>query len=104
MVDLVQRHLVVLESHFEILLMALPFDLHPHAICPALDKSYSSFAELAWPSAVHFAHTERRTLALQDNVYSSPDTMRCKEIRRSKPVLAFQMVRNHRLPRAQCIA
>src|SRR5262245_8868091 len=104
MVDLLQKHLVVLERDFESLLLALPFDRHPQDICRALEKSDVSFAELAWRSAVHFEHTARPTLALPDTAYSSPDTMRCKEIRRSKPVLVFQMVRNHRLPCAQCIA
>jgi hypothetical protein len=43
-----------------------------------LEESDVSFAELACRSAIHFEHTVGRTIALQDNVYGSPDTMRCK--------------------------
>src|SRR5262245_63158453 len=78
MVDLLQKHLLVLERHFEGLLLALPFDRHPQDICRALEESDVSFAELACRSAVHFEHTIGRAIALQDDVYGSPDTMRCK--------------------------
>src|SRR5262249_12190053 len=104
MVDLLQKHLLVLKRHFESLVLALPFDRHPQDICRALEESDVLFAELACRSAVHFEHTVGRTIALQDDVYGSPDTLRCKEIRRSKTLLAFQKVRNHRLAPAQSLA
>src|SRR5262249_60472319 len=85
MVDLLQKHLLVLKRHFESLVLALPFDRHPQDICRALEESDVLFAELACRSAVHFEHTVGRTIALQDDVYGSPDTKRRKEMPRYKP-------------------
>jgi len=67
-VDLLQKQLLVLERHFESLVLALAFDRHPQEICRALEESDVLFAELACRSAVHFEHTVGRTIALQDDV------------------------------------
>jgi hypothetical protein len=69
MVDLLQKHLLVLERHFESLLLALPIDRHPQDICRALEESDVSFAELACRSAVHFEHTVGRTALLSDSLF-----------------------------------
>src|SRR5262245_52649128 len=97
MIDLLQKHLVVLERRFESLFLALPFDRHAEDICRPLQESDVSFAEFPCRSTIDFEHTVRRSVALQDDVYGSPDTMCCKKIRRSESLLACQMIRDHRL-------
>src|SRR5262245_29917868 len=104
MIDLLQKHLVVLERRFESLFLALPFDRHAEDICRPLQESDVSFAELACGSNVDFEHSVRRTIALQDDVDGSPDAMCCQQIRRSEPLLACQMIRDHWLARVQRIA
>ena len=76
MIDLFQKHLLMLQRRLESPFLALPFNRHSQNVCGALHESDVAFVELPRRSAVYFEHAVGRALALQDDVYGSPDLMR----------------------------
>src|ERR1700728_2039885 len=95
---------MTIKRRFQFALILLLLDRHSKNVCSALQKSDVALAKLAFGFAVHFQHTERRAIALQNNVHGTVNAVLAKQFRRSKSLLVLKMVRNNRLASAQRIA
>ena len=100
-VDLLEQNLMTVERDLQLALILLLLDRHAEDIRSALQERNVMLAELAFGSAINFKHTERRAIALQNDVHCAADTMLNKQFRGSEPLLVFEMIGNYGLAGAQ---
>src|ERR1700689_1321720 len=103
-IDFLQQHLMTIKRRFQLALILLLLDRHSKNVGSTLQKSDVALAKLAFGFAVHFQHTERRAVALQNNIHRAMNAVLAKQFRRSKSMLVLKVVRNDGLASAQRIA
>jgi hypothetical protein len=85
-------------------LILLLFDRHTEDIRSTLQESDVMLAELSFRSAVDFEHSKWQTVALQNDIHGTADSVFDKQFRSSKSFLIFEMIGNHGLAGVEGVA
>ncbi len=96
MVHLLDEKLLALQRRLQIALVPFTLDRHPQDIGGALEEREIMLDEVIIGSAVDLQHTERPTIALQDNVHCAANAMSDQNLGRSEAFLVFEMIGDHR--------